>query len=73
VSCLTDVNPARHGRFIPGSGHEVVAPEALRARGVTDVLVMNPNYLAEIRARLASLGAELRLHVAGAPASLFQA
>jgi SAM-dependent methyltransferase len=65
IRCLTDVNPARHGQFIPGSGHEIVAPETLVARGITDCIVMNPNYQGEIRALLATLGADLRLHVAG--------
>lgn len=65
IRCLTDVNPARHGQFVPGSGHEIVPPAALLARGVSDVIVMNPNYLSEIRALLAELGADLRLHVAG--------
>jgi hypothetical protein len=55
VDCVIDINPRKQGRFLPGTGHEIVGPNALAERGITDVVVMNENYIAEIRA---SLGAE---------------
>lgn len=64
VRCLTDINPARQGRFVPGSGHPIVPPPSLRELAVTDVIVMNPNYAAEIRGQLASLGLAPRVHEA---------
>jgi SAM-dependent methyltransferase len=51
VQRITDINPAKQGKFLPALGLRVDPPEtALRAlpHG-SDVLVMNPNYLAEVR------------------------
>lgn len=47
-----DINPAKQGRFLAGSGVPVVAPaEGMRALGeMPDIFVMNSNYLTEIRA-----------------------
>ena len=48
LDCVVDVNPRKQGRFVPGTGHAIIAPEALAARGVRHIIVMNPNYAAEI-------------------------
>jgi SAM-dependent methyltransferase len=53
---LADINPAKQGRFVPGTGHPILAPEALAARGVRQVLLMNPAYRAEVAARLDASG-----------------
>ncbi|WP_439621789.1 class I SAM-dependent methyltransferase [Gemmata sp.] len=51
---VVDVNPAKQGRFVPGTGHPIVPPAAaVRARAV---LVFNPNYVAEVADTLAGLG-----------------
>lgn len=48
VGCTVDLNPRKHGRHVPGTGHRVVGPEDA-ARYKPDVIVaMNPLYLAEI-------------------------
>lgn len=52
IDCLVDINPAKQGRFVPGTGHPIVAPDALAARGVRTVVPMNPNYRSEIAAQL---------------------
>ena len=52
IETLIDINPAKQGRFVAATGLRVQSPdEALRHldRG-SDVIVMNSNYLAEIRA-----------------------
>ena len=41
---------------LPGTGHEVVAPEALKQVRPSEVLVLNPTYRGEIQATLAELG-----------------
>jgi hypothetical protein len=51
---VVDVNPRKHGRFVPGTGHQVDAPSSLGAR-VDAVLVMNPLYLDEVRAMVEDL------------------
>jgi hypothetical protein len=56
VAAVVDVNPRKHGRFVPGTGHRVVGPEDLVAAPPDVVLVMNPMYEREIRGTLDRLG-----------------
>lgn len=55
IDAVVDINPRKHGRYLPGSAIEVVAPDSLTANPPDVVLVMNPNYEAEIRHMLDSL------------------
>jgi 2-polyprenyl-3-methyl-5-hydroxy-6-metoxy-1,4-benzoquinol methylase len=52
IDCLIDVNPAKQDLFIPVSGHRVVGPAEALARDMVAIVVMNPNYRAEITADL---------------------
>ncbi len=56
VQSVVDVNPRKHGRFIPGTGQEIVPPTALAEEAVDAVILMNPLYRAEIAGQLTSLG-----------------
>ncbi len=56
VACVVDINPHRHGKYMPGIGHPIVSPEALREVRPDRVVVMNPVYVDEIATQLASLG-----------------
>jgi hypothetical protein len=56
IDHVVDVNPHKQGKYLPGAGNEIIAPEALVDEPPDTVIVMNPVYLAEIRAQLASLG-----------------
>jgi hypothetical protein len=58
VQAAVDINPHKQGYFMPGTGHEVLAPEDLAKRGVDVVVVMNPIYVEEIRSQLGDLGLE---------------
>lgn len=60
-----DVNVRKQGRYIPGSGHGIHAPEWLTTLGDREVtvMVMNGNYAEEIRARCAALGVRARFDV----------
>jgi hypothetical protein len=58
VACVVDVNPAKHGMFMPGTGHEIVAPTHLAETKPDLVIVMNPAYLDEIRDDLRRLGVD---------------
>jgi len=51
-----DVNPHKHGFFMPGTGHEVVSPEFLREYRPDVVVVMNEIYKNEIGRQLADMG-----------------
>jgi SAM-dependent methyltransferase len=55
VPCAVDVNPKKHGRFLAGTGQEIVAPEALRTIKPDVVIVMNPLYVDEITTALENL------------------
>ncbi|WP_425092189.1 class I SAM-dependent methyltransferase [Tropicimonas sp. S265A] len=56
VSHVIDINLHKQGKFMPGTGHVVSAPEALRDAPPDLVIVMNPVYLAEIRSELEFMG-----------------
>jgi hypothetical protein len=51
---VIDVNPAKQVKFLPGTAHPIVSPA--HAVGAAAVLVLNPNYVAEVRATVENLG-----------------
>ncbi|MGI9624008.1 MAG: class I SAM-dependent methyltransferase, partial [Acidimicrobiales bacterium] len=56
-----DMNPGKQGRFAATSGVGIHAPELLSTTSATRVLIMNPNYLNEIRQSVAELGSSAQL------------
>lgn len=63
IGTVVDANPRKWGRFLPASGHEVVAPAEVAERAVVTVLVMNPVYADEIRRDLAAMGSSAEVLV----------
>jgi SAM-dependent methyltransferase len=61
VEYAVDVNPYKHGMYMAGSGHEIVAPAFLREYRPDLVIAMNPIYLGEIGAELSALGVDADL------------
>jgi hypothetical protein len=61
IAGLVDINPHKQGRFVPGTGHPVVSPEALARMAPDRVIVLNPQYRAEIAAALDALGVSAEL------------
>ena len=57
---VVDVNPKKQNRFVPLTGLQVLAPEALPPGPLT-VIVMNSNYRGEIEASLTASGRRARL------------
>jgi SAM-dependent methyltransferase len=55
VVAAVDINPYKQGKFIPGTGHPVVAPEALSQFRPDLVIVMNPVYVNEVSQELTRL------------------
>ena len=49
VQYIVDINPRRHGKFIPGVGKQIVSPEFLKQYKPDTVIVMNPVYCNEIK------------------------
>jgi hypothetical protein len=58
---VVDVNPRKQGGWLPGTGHPIVGPQALANAGSGRVIVMNPNYLEEIRSTLESIDATVEV------------
>ncbi len=56
VAAAVDINPYKQGMYMAGTGHRVVAPAELVDIAPGLVVVMNPVYVEEITAELASLG-----------------
>lgn len=56
IDAVIDVNPRKQGRYLPGTGHEVIGPDSLSGVTPSVVIVMNAAYEAEIRKSLADLG-----------------
>ncbi len=56
VRSVVDINPYKQGKFLPGSGHQVIAPQALVDDPPDIVIVMNPVYVGEISKQLGGLG-----------------
>jgi 2-polyprenyl-3-methyl-5-hydroxy-6-metoxy-1,4-benzoquinol methylase len=61
VACAVDINPFRHGHFLPATGHTIVAPDELPEIGPDTVVVMNPVYRSEVRHALQIRGCEPEL------------
>ncbi len=58
VAYAVDINPYRHGYFMPGSGLEIVGPDYLREFRPDVVVIMNAIYRREIGENLQKLGLE---------------
>lgn len=56
VVAAVDINPYKQGKFMPGTGHPVVAPQALVELRPDLVIVMNPVYINEVSKELARMG-----------------
>ncbi|MEA5503820.1 class I SAM-dependent methyltransferase [Halotia wernerae UHCC 0503] len=56
IQYVVDINPHRHGKFIPGVGKKIIPPEFLREYQPDQVIVMNPIYCQEIQQMLDNLG-----------------
>lgn len=61
VEYAVDINPFKQGRFIAGTGQQVVSPEFLADYRPDLVIAMNPIYLNEIQKDLDALGVRARL------------
>jgi SAM-dependent methyltransferase len=58
VEAAVDINPFKHGRWMAGTGHRIVAPKELLDLQPTLVVAMNSTYLDEIGSDLAQLRLE---------------
>lgn len=56
IAAVVDINPHKWGRFVAGTGHEIVGPRQLAELRPDVVVVMNPVYAEEIAADLRGRG-----------------
>ncbi|MBW4542134.1 MAG: methyltransferase domain-containing protein [Myxacorys chilensis ATA2-1-KO14] len=56
VEYVVDINPRKQGKYVAGTGQQIVSPEFLKDYQPDIVILMNPNYLSEIQAQIADLG-----------------
>ncbi len=61
IEYVVDINPHKHGCYLPVSGQRIVGPEFLREYRPDAVIVMNPIYCDEIGAMLGELGLRVEL------------
>ncbi|MFC5528933.1 class I SAM-dependent methyltransferase [Cohnella yongneupensis] len=61
VNCVIDINPNKVGKYIPGSGHEIISIEELCHREIGSILILNPNYFEEISVLLKDLNLNIKL------------
>jgi len=48
IESVVDVNPHKHGHYVPGTGQQVVSPDDLSGIGPDVIITMNPLYVDEI-------------------------
>jgi SAM-dependent methyltransferase len=61
IQYVVDINPHKHGRFMPRTGQEIVGPEFLRDYQPQWVIAMNPIYRREIQQDLDRLNVSAKL------------
>ena len=63
VSAVVDADPQKKGRFLEGSGVQVISPAELLTRDLqeVEVLVANPNHFGAVRDFLNETPADVRL------------
>jgi len=61
IQHVVDINPHRHGKFIPGLGKEIMSPQFLKEYKPDQVIVMNPIYCNEIQQMLDEMGVSTQI------------
>jgi SAM-dependent methyltransferase len=63
IDYVVDLNPHKHGKFVPGTGQMVVAPEQLIEYAPDRVLIMNELYREEIARSLQEMAIDTSISV----------
>lgn len=63
ISHVVDVNPRKQGKYIAGTGQQIILPSQLSQHKPDTVVIMNPNYQDEIRTQLADIAPEAQVIV----------
>jgi len=65
IEYAIDINPQRHGKFLPITGQQIMAPDFLRDYRPDHVILMNPIYTAEVQKDLDKMGLNAAIHGVG--------
>ena len=63
VRHIVDVNPKKWGKFVAGTGQQIVCPDMLRQIRPDLVLLMNPIYIDEVQEQLGEHGLAPRIEI----------
>ena len=55
IFCAIDLNETKQNCFMPVSGTPIISPKDAKKMGIATIIVMNPNYLGEIKRTVAKL------------------
>ncbi len=61
IKAVIDINPEKQNKFIALSGHPIYGPEKLSDLVCSHIIVMNENYLAEIKQQIAEMNLNLNI------------
>jgi SAM-dependent methyltransferase len=61
ITTVIDQNAAKQGRFVSGTGQQIVLPSVDALRGIADVVLMNSIYAGEVEGRIRGLGSDATL------------
>jgi len=56
IAFVVDINPHKHDKFTPGTGHAVKSPESLKELRPDAIILMNPVYVKEVGEMLRKMG-----------------
>lgn len=60
VKFVIDINPRKQHQYIGGTGHYIIKPGELQQKSIEEVIVMNNNYIDEIKCVTQPLGIKLK-------------
>ncbi|MEZ6120104.1 MAG: class I SAM-dependent methyltransferase [Pirellulaceae bacterium] len=52
IDCVVDINPHKYGKYLPGTGLEIVSPDALAEHRPDTIILMNSIYRDEVKLEL---------------------
>lgn len=61
ISHVVDINPHKQGKYVPGTGQEIVGPESLKDIDPDLIIIMNPIYISEIWDTVKRMGLKCRI------------
>jgi FlaA1/EpsC-like NDP-sugar epimerase len=56
IRYIVDINPRKHGKYIPGTGQQIVPPEFLQTYKPDVLILTNPIYKEEIQSTVKNFG-----------------